>query len=139
MDNNTKHYTEKPKTSSDRSFGLVFFGFFLIVAMLPLAQGQHVRLWAIGVGLGFGGIAVLAPAILAPLNRLWTKFGELLHRFISPITLGVLFFGVVTPTALLLRILRKDPLRLKFDSNALTYWIERTPPGPKADTFKQQF
>ncbi len=139
MELSTTHQIEKPKTSSDRSFGLVFWAFFLIVAMLPLVNGQHVRLWAIGASLAFGGIALMAPEILAPLNRIWTKIGQLLHRFVSPITLGVLFFGIVTPTALFLRILSKDPLRLKFDKNAATYWIERNPPGPKADTFKQQF
>ena len=139
MQSNTHHNIDKPKISSDRSFGLVFCGFFLIVALFPLLYGLQVRLWAIAISFLLGAISILIPAVLAPFNRLWAKFGELLHIIISPITLGVLFFLVVTPTALLLRIFGKDPLLLRYDKNATTYWVIRKDPGPKSETFINQF
>jgi hypothetical protein len=84
-------------------------------------------------------VALLWPAVLAPLNRIWTRFGLLLHRIVSPVVLGVMFFGVVTPMGLVMRALGKDPLRLRFDPAARTYWIERRPPGPAPDTLNNQF
>jgi len=84
-------------------------------------------------------LAVLVPRVLAPANRLWTKFGLLLHHIVSPLALGVLFFLVVTPTGLLMRLFGKDPLRLRFDPAADSYWIKRDPPGPAADSLKNQF
>ncbi len=79
------------------------------------------------------------PSLLAPLNRVWTKFGLLLHKVVSPIVLGVMFYLVITPTGLLMRLFGKDPLRLKFDGTAKSYWIPREPPGPKPDSIKDQF
>ena len=84
-------------------------------------------------------LAALVPGVLAPANRLWTKFGLLLHHIVSPIALGILFFLVVTPTGLLMRLFGKDPLRLRFDPDADSYWIKRDPPGPAADSLKNQF
>lgn len=84
-------------------------------------------------------LAMLIPQVLAPANRLWTKFGLLLHNIVSPIALGILFFLVVTPTGLLMRLFGKDPLRLRFDPAASSYWIKRDPPGPAADSLKNQF
>ena len=128
-----------PEGSSNRGFGLVFAAFFLIIALLPLLQGHGVRLWAAGISLAFGGVALAIPTILAPLNRLWTRFGLLLHGIVSPVALAILFYGVVTPTGLIMRLLGKDPLRLRLDPSAPSYWITRTPPGPDADSLKQQF
>ncbi len=133
------HYSEPPKSSSNRSFGLVFAAFFLIVALIPLLQGLSLRVWAVGVSLAFAGIALAFPGVLAPLNRGWTKFGLLLHCIVSPIALGILFFGVATTTGVLMRLFGKDSLRLKLDKRASTYWISRTPPGPPSDSFKNQF
>jgi hypothetical protein len=84
-------------------------------------------------------VAWLSPAALAPLNRVWTRFGLLLHRIVSPVVLGVMFFVVVTPMGLIMRALGKDPLRLRFDRDARSYWIDRRPPGPAPDTLNNQF
>lgn len=139
MDGHTASYTEKPKSSSNRSFGFVFSAFFLIVALLPLASGIGPRLWALVASLAFAAIALVLPVVLTPLNRVWTLIGAVLHKVVSPISLGILFFGVVTPTGFFMRIFGKDSLRLKLDKNASTYWIERTPPGPTNESFKNQF
>lgn len=129
-----------PVTSaSDRSFGIVFTIFFAIVGLLPLLGSHPVRIWALVVSSVFLLLALLAPKSLAPLNKLWTKLGALLHRVVSPIALGVLFFLVVTPTGLFMRLFGKDPLRLRLDPSAKSYWIERAPPGPDAESLKNQF
>jgi hypothetical protein len=126
--------------SSDRSFGLVFAGFFTILLLLKLWSGWSTSGWVyLGLALGFAAVALTVPGILAPLNRLWMKFGLLLHRIISPLVMGMLFYTVVTPIGLLMRALGKDLLRLKHDPGAPSYWIERTPPGPAPETMKQQF
>lgn len=113
--------------------------FFLIIALVPLLNGHSVRIWAVSVSLAFGAIALITPIMLAPLNRIWTKFGLLLHSIVSPIALAILFYGIVTPTGLAMRLLGKDPLRLRFDPIVPSYWIERTPPGPDAESLKNQF
>ena len=85
-------------------------------------------------------VAALAiPSVLAPLNRLWLTIGLLLHRLVSPVVLGIIFFGVVTPTGLVMRALGKDPLRLKLEPRATTYWIDRQPRGPSPDSLRDQF
>jgi len=84
-------------------------------------------------------VAMLAPTLLAPLNRLWTRFGLLLHRIVSPVVLGIMFFLVVTPMGLLMRAFGKDPLRLRFEKDLPSYWINRNPPGPAPDTLDHQF
>ncbi|MBT3401824.1 MAG: hypothetical protein HN420_17765, partial [Rhodospirillaceae bacterium] len=91
------------------------------------------------VAIAFLAIAFLRPGLLAPLNRLWTRFGLLLHRIVNPIVMGFLFYLTVTPMALIMRALGKDLLRLKRDPEAKSYWIERTPPGPAPDTMSNQF
>ena len=127
------------KTSSDRSFGIVFAVFFTIIGLFPLLGDGGPRWWAIGVGAAFLGLALLFPSILAPLNRLWTKFVLLLHRIVNPLVMGLLFFLVVTPIALIMRVLGKRPLDLELDPDAASYWIQRDPPGPAPETMKQQF
>lgn len=130
---------EQTPRASDRGFGLVFAAFFLIVALVPLWYGHDVRLWAVGASFTFGFIALTVPALLARLNHLWTEFGQLLHRIIGPVALAILFYGVVTPTGLLMRFFGKDLLRLRFDREASSYWIQRTPTGPSAESLKNQF
>ncbi|MDP6390627.1 MAG: SxtJ family membrane protein [Alphaproteobacteria bacterium] len=127
------------ETSSDRSFGLVFAAVFAVIGLWPLVDGGAPRWWAIGVAAAVAAAAALRPAVLAPLNRLWTRFGLLLHRIVNPLVMGLLFFLVVTPTGLLMRLFGKDLLRLRRDAAAASYWIERDPPGPAPDTMKNQF
>ncbi|MDH3314189.1 MAG: SxtJ family membrane protein [Gammaproteobacteria bacterium] len=125
--------------SSDRSFGLVFAGVFLLIAAWPLWYGATPRWWAAGIAAVFAVVAVMRPALLAGLNRLWIKLGVLLGKVVSPIALGILFYGVVVPIGVVMRLTGKDPLRLKLDSGADSYWIPRKPPGPPPDSMTNQF
>jgi len=135
---NLEHQHEV-KGSSDRFFGLTFFVFFLLIALWPLLGGRPVRPVALGLSLAFLAVSFVYPVLLAPLNKLWLKFGALLHSITSPIILGIMFFLVITPIGLLMRLLGKDLLRLKFDPDAPSYWILREPPGPEKDSLHRQF
>lgn len=125
--------------SSDRSFGLVFAGVFLVVACWPLIDRELPRWWALGIAVVFVVIAILKPVLLAGPNRLWLKFGLLLGQVVSPVALGILFYCVIAPIGVLVRLAGKDPLRLKLDSGAGSYWIARRPPGPPPDSMTNQF
>lgn len=125
--------------SSDRTFGLVFAGVFLVLAGMPLFHGEPMRWWSVGVAGVFALAALLRPSLLAGLNRLWLKLGLLLGKITSPIALGILFYGVVTPLGAAIRLNGKDPLRLKFDHGADSYWIPRDPPGPPPGSMNNQF
>jgi len=127
------------KPGSDRSFGLIFAGVFLLVGLWPLFNRASPRLWAVAVAAIFALCAWLAPQVLAPLNQLWFRFGELLHRIVSPIALGVIFFGVITPYAMVMRLFGRDELLLRKGSARESYWVRREPPGPPPDSFRNQF
>ena len=125
--------------SSSRSFGLVMAGFFLAVGGWPMLRGGALRPWALGAGIAFGAVALARPSVLDPLNRAWIRLGLLLQRVVSPVVLGLLFFAVITPVALLMRLLGRATLSLGFDRSARSYWIDRRPPGPAPDSMRQQF
>jgi len=125
--------------ASDRAFGLTLAIIVAFGGLAPLMRGRPVRGWVLVVAAVFFLAALTLPRVLAPLNRIWLKFGLLLHACISPVILAVVFFTCVTPIGLLRRWLGQDPLRLHFDENAVTYWIERRPPGPASDTMLRQF
>ena len=125
----------KIKLGSNRSFGIVFFIFFLIIAIYPLLNDNPMRLWSLIIGLIFLLLGIINSKILTPLNILWMKFGMFLGVFISPIIMGIIFFLVVTPTGLIMRLLGKDVLNLKYNKNK-SYWIEKK--GPKSK-MKNQF
>ena len=125
--------------SSDRAFGLVIAGVFLLASLSPLRHGDAPRWWALAIASVFTLIALWKPVVLAGLNRLWTKLGVLLGKVVSPIALGILFYGVLTPVAIAVRLASKDPLRLKLDRGADSYWIVRKPPGPPPDSMSNQF
>ena len=123
------------KIGSNRSFGIVFFVVFLIIAIYPLTYSGDVRLWSVIISIIFLFLGVLNSKILTPLNKLWFKLGIFLGKIISPIIMGIIFFLVVTPTGLIMRLLGKDLLNLKFNKNK-SYWIEKK--GPKSK-MKNQF
>lgn len=130
---------EAPEGSSDRGFGYVFAGFFALLAAWSLWRGGQAWMWLGALSTGFLLVALLRPALLAPLNKLWMRFGLLLARIVNPVVLGLLFFVVFTPIGLLARLLGKDFLRLKRDPRAASYWIVREPPGPEPQSMKDQF
>ena len=125
--------------SSDRSFGIVMAVVFVIIGAWPLLFGGTARWWSLIAAALFCSLAFLRPALLAPLNRLWFRFGLMLNKITSPLIMGLLFYGVMTPYAYILRWLGKDLLHLRFDPSAESYWIERKPPGPAPETIKRQF
>lgn len=112
---------------------------FLVIGLIPLWWHGGLRLWAVIVAASFGAIAFIAPALLAPLKQLWLGLGDLLRRVTTPLVLAFIFYLVLTPMGLLMRLLGKDLLRLQRDAKAETYWIERDPPGPAPESFKDQF
>lgn len=124
---------------SDRSFGLVFAAMFAIIALWPLKSGGDIRLWAAGAAAAFLLAALVMPRALKPLNIVWFKFGLVLHHVMTPLIMGLLFFLTVTPVGLLMRATGKDPMRLKRNAMADSYWIVRMPPGPAAESMKNQF
>jgi Saxitoxin biosynthesis operon protein SxtJ len=125
--------------SSDRSFGLVIAAVLLLIGLGPLRHGHTPRLWAIAIAGVLTLVALVKPKLLSRLNWLWTKLGLLLGKVVSPIALGILFYGVLTPLAVVIRLTGKDPLRLKLDPATDSYWILRKPPGPPPDSMTNQF
>ena len=125
--------------SSDRAFGLVFTGVFVLVALWPLHAGAAPRWWALGVAALLGLVAALRPGLLALPNRGWTALGLLMSRIVSPLSLGIVYYLVLTPVGVLMRLRGKDPLRLKPDRAQGSYWIARQPPGPSPESIDRQF
>ncbi len=123
------------KVSSNRSFGIVFFVVFLLIALYPVINNEEIRVWSLIVSLIFLVLGLLNSKILNPLNQIWFKFGVLLGRIISPFIMAIIFFFVVTPIGLIMRTLGKDILNLRYNTKK-TYWIEKT--GPKSK-MKNQF
>jgi len=123
------------KISSNRSFGIVFFIVFLLIALYPLINQGEFRLWSLIISFIFFILGILNSKILTPLNKLWFKFGIFLGKIVSPIIMGIIFFFVVTPIGVLMRIFGKDILNLKYNNNK-SYWIEKTEPKSK---MKNQF
>ena len=123
------------KISSNRSFGIVFFIVFILIAFYPLINQGEIRIWSVFISLLFLILGIINSKILTPLNKVWFKFGIFLGKIISPIVMGLIFFLVVTPIAFLMRMLKKDLLNLKFNKNN-SYWIKKTDPK---STMKNQF
>ena len=123
------------KISSNRSFGIVFFIIFLLISVYPLLYNENIRIWSLIISIIFLFLGIMNSRILTPFNHIWFKFGLVLGRFISPLIMGLVFFFVVTPIGLLMRVFKKDLLNLKFDKND-TYWINKQEPKSK---MKDQF
>ncbi len=114
----------KPKLGSNRSFGIVFFIVFLVIFLWPMLSGNDLRFWALIVSFIFLILGLINSKILSPLNRLWFKFGILLGNVISPLVMCIIYFTVVTPIALLLKVFNKDILSLKKNKN-VSYWKKK--------------
>ena len=112
------------KLPSNRNFGIVFFIVFLIIALWPLLKQNEIRIWSLIISFIFFVLGLINSKLLTPLNKLWFKFGIILGNIIAPIVMGIVFFLVVTPTGLIMRIFRKDILKLK-KNNKDSYWIDK--------------
>ena len=139
MHEHTAKHIAQIRGASNRAFGLLFCAVSCAIAFHPLMTGGAVRQWALLVGLALLLLALVSPQVLAPANRLWMKIGEYLHAVVSPVALGIVFYFAVLPTGIILRLLGKDPLRLRMDSQVESYWIKREPPGPDSDSLNNQF
>ena len=126
----------KIKISSNRNFGLVFFAVFLIVALWPLKNEGDIRLWSLALSIIFFILGILNSKLLTPLNKLWFKFGIFLGVIVSPIIMGIVFFLIVTPTGVLMRLLGKDLLKTTKTKSISTYWMKR---DKKQTSMKKQF
>ena len=122
------------KISSNKSFGIVFSIFFLLISVYLLLNNNPIYYWSLFVSFIFLVLGLMNSKILSPLNLLWFKFGILLGKIVSPVVMGIIFFLVVTPISIILKIFRKDVLNLKFNNNK-TYWIVKD--GPKSNMKKQ--
>ena len=128
--------SNKVKIGSNRSFGLIFFVVFLTISLWPLASEGSIRIWSNIISIIFLILGLINSKFLTPLNILWFKFGMILGAIISPIVMGIVFFLVVTPIGLILRIMGKDLLNKKYDKEKETYWIKR---NASIGTMKRQF
>ena len=122
--------------SSNRNFGFVFFIVFLIISLWPLQHEGQIRIWSIVISLIFLILSLMNSKLLTPLNQLWSRFGLLLGNIVAPIVMGLVFFLVVTPIGIVMRIMGKDLIRKKLNKNSKSYWIKREKP---IGTMKKQF
>ena len=125
----------KIKLPTNRNFGLVFFVIFLIIAFYPILKDENIRYWSLIISLIFLVLGVLNSSLLTPMNKVWIKFGFFLGKLVTPIVMGLIFFLIVTPTSLILKIMGKDVLRLKKNKSE-TYWLNKE---NYKSTMKDQF
>lgn len=121
---------------SNRNFGIVFFIFFLIISIWPLIDGGTLRIWSVVISLAFLFLGLLNSKILSPLNLLWMKFGVLLGKIVAPIFLSLIYFSVITPIGLLMRLIGKDFMKKNFSKKNNSYWIKR---NKNVGSMKKQF
>ena len=122
------------KNKDNITFGVLFFILFLIIGIYPLKSGGVIRIWSVVLSLAFLIITIIKPNLFTFLNKLWIQFGILLGKIISPVVMGLVFFFVVTPIGILVRILKKDVMGLKRGTSS--YWINRE---DKVQSMKKQF
>ena len=125
--------------SSNRSFGLVFALVFALIGVWPMLHKRPLRMWSLGAGALFLAAALAAPGILSPLNRVWTQLGRLLSKVTNPVITGVMFYVIFTPLGAILKMMGKDPMRLRYDPALSSYWIRRDPAALAAESMRNQF
>jgi len=123
----------------DRSFGLVFTAFFVLLGLWPMVHNRRVRIWALGLSMPFLLSALAFPRVLGPLNIIWTQLGKLLAKVTNPLITGLMFYLIFAPTGVILRLLGNDLLRMKYDRGSATYWIRRDPAGLGSESMRNQF
>lgn len=130
----------KHSPTLNRSFGLLFALVFGLLSVYSVIQNAELLIiyGLLCIGAGFGLVAFVSPNLLSPLSKSWMRLGDLMGKLISPLVLGVIFYTLITPVALVARLFGRDEMRLK-RAKINTYWIDREPPGPEAITFKNQF
>lgn len=133
------HTDDTTPLPSNRKFGVVFAAMFVLLGSIRWGISGSPESWPWVVSGLFLLAALAAPATLTPLNRLWAKLGLLLHHIVTPVVLGIMFFAVIVPVGLLMRLFGKRPIPIRFDSDRGTYWISRTPPGPDPESMRNQF
>ena len=123
------------KKNSNRTFGILFFLVFLVISIWPILNNEDLRWWSIIISLIFLFLGIINSKILTPFNKIWIKIGELLGKVIAPIVMAIIYFFIITPMSILLKLLRKDLLKIKF-TPVTTYWIKR---DKKFGSMKRQF
>ena len=126
-------------SSTNRSFGLTFFAVFLLISILPLLHHSHPRYWLLNAAAGILVVSLIRPSWLTIPNKYWTKLGLLLGKVMTPLVLGIMFYVLLTPMALIIRMCGKDLLSMKLSKKISSYWVNRTPPGPEPESLKNQF
>lgn len=133
---------QKLEVGSNRGFGLTVGGVLIAIGAIRGFLSEELASLEIGL-LSAGGalvvLAVIAEGVLSPLNKAWMKLGLLLSKIVTPVVMGLIFYTTVTPIGLIMRLLRKDLLRIKRDPETDTYWIQRDPPGPEPESIRRQF
>ena len=132
-------HDDGPSGSTDRFFGLLLSAVWGVVAMAPLRSGAPIRAWAVVLAGAFLVTSLIRPVLLGPLNRLWQRLAQLLQTLTNPVVMAVLYFSTIAPFALVMRLLNRDVLRLKWEPGQSSYWIPRKPPGPRPESMKDQF
>jgi len=131
--------TAKAENSSNRSFGIVFTVVFIVIGLYPLLKGDPMRFWSLYTAGAILLVSIIYPDILAIPNRLWGYVGLVLHKITNPLIMGIIFFLLITPIAFLMRIFSSIPLKLKFEQESKSYWVERDNTISPAAGFKNQF
>ena len=129
----------RPTLPSNRSFGWTFTGFFVLAGAYGLWKGAGAQSWLLALAAVTAVVTVTRETWLTPLNRAWMKLGELLGRVVSPVVLGVIFFGVFTPVGAVMRLCGRDAMCRRFDAAARSYWVKRDPPGPADGSYRNMF
>jgi len=133
---------EKDRTlPSNRSVGVILSIALAVIAVAPAVHGaiDQIRWWALVPAGGIAALTAFRPNLLTPLNRAWMGLGAFLHAIVNPVVLAIMFYGVMTPIGVLMRLFGNDPLKLKPAPQSPTYWVARVPPGPSAESMKNQF
>jgi Saxitoxin biosynthesis operon protein SxtJ len=130
---------DPPPEASDRSVGIVLAVALVIVGAFPVLHLEQPRWWVLAVAAVLGLVALVSPAVLHPISRVWLGLGKLLHKIVSPVVMGAIFFGCVTPIGWILRTRGRDVLSLRLRADLSSYWVVRDVEPPSAESMKRQF